>query len=117
MGWMAPASMPESRPPPCSACLDEADAGNDAAAGHGLVGVGHVVQKARQRAQRQPGRAAVQQQRHALARQQLMALGKARAGLGRSAAARSSRARRRSMRASIAARRSMACGDAAFQLD
>ena len=63
--------------------FDEADACNDAAARHGLVGIRHVVQKARQRAQRQPGRAAVQQQRHALARQQLMALGKARAGLGR----------------------------------
>ena len=53
---------------------DKPDTGDHPAAGHGLFGVLHILQVARQGAQRQPGRARVQQQCDALARQQLAAL-------------------------------------------
>ncbi|MDT4842131.1 hypothetical protein FQZ97_760200 [compost metagenome] len=58
------------------------DAGDQAAAGHAFRKVGVVLAQARQRGQRQEGRAGVQQQREAFARQQLAALGEA---LGRGA--------------------------------
>ena len=53
---------------------DEADAGDDAAAGHALVGIRHVEHVARERRQFEEGRAGIEHQRHALARQQLPAL-------------------------------------------
>ena len=53
---------------------DEADARDHAAAGHALVGVGDVEHVARQRRQFDEGRAGIEHQRHALARQQLPAL-------------------------------------------
>ena len=50
---------------------DEADAADHATAGHGLAGVGRVQAVASQRAQFEPGRAGVEQQRQPLAGQQL----------------------------------------------
>ena len=62
---------------------DRADAGDDAAAGHALLGVGLVDQPAGQRRQLQPRRAGVEQPRQALARQQLVPFVEQRLGLGR----------------------------------
>ncbi len=62
---------------------DKANAGHHAATGHRFAGVLVVLQVARQRTQRQPGRAHIQQQSHALARQQLATLFKHRQRLGR----------------------------------
>ena len=56
---------------------DEADAGDQPAAGHALVGIRHVEHVAGQRRQFDEGRAGIEHQRHALARQQLPALVKA----------------------------------------
>ena len=62
---------------------DKSDAGDHAAAGHALVGVGNVEHVARQRRELDEGRAGIEHQRHALARQQLPALVKAVLGGGR----------------------------------
>ena len=56
---------------------DKADARDHPAAGHALVGVGHVEHVAGERRQLDEGRAGIEHQRHALARQQLPALVKA----------------------------------------
>ena len=63
---------------------DEPDAGDQPAAGHALVGIRHVEHVAGQRRQFDEGRAGIEHQRHALARQQLPALVKAILGRGRS---------------------------------
>ena len=62
---------------------DPADAGNDAATGHRQRRVLVVLRIAGQRTQRQVGRARVQQQAYALARQQLATLFEHRPRLGR----------------------------------
>ena len=62
---------------------DEADAGDQPAAGNALVGVGYIEHVAGQRRQLDEGRAGIEHQRHALARQQLPALVKPVLGAGR----------------------------------
>ena len=62
---------------------DEADAGDDPAAGHALVGVGHIEHVSRQCRQLDKGRAGIEHQRHPFARQQLSALVKPILGGGR----------------------------------
>src|SRR4029453_13198597 len=95
MGWSAPASMPasdaltmqrtpetkpipEMTPPPgtpraphAAHARDEADPRDDAAARHAPVEVGIVEAEARERAQLEEGGAGVEQQREALAREEL----------------------------------------------
>ena len=65
---------------------DEADPGDQPAAGNALVGVGNIELVARQRGELDEGRAGIEHQRHPLARQQLPALVKAVLGRGRGGA-------------------------------